>query len=133
MSRIVVLGCLVTLLAGCGTSPVAAQRAAATAVAAHAVATTPAPCVAKLAPGAQAGLTAALTAYFAPGTASDFRFVDAVTFSNGHMGVTGFCTVTTDGVAKQLILWTTYDPSTGQLDPQSTSTDSASDYGPCGD
>jgi len=131
MSRIVVLGCLVTLLAGCGTSPIAAQRAAASAVAAHAA--TPAPCVAKLAPGAVTGLTAALTAYFAPGTAADFRFVDAVTFSNGHIGITGFCTVTKDGVAKQLILWTTYDPSTGQLDPQSTSTDNASDYGPCGD
>ena len=66
--------------------------------------------------------------------ASDFRYVDAVTFSNGHMGITGFCTLTSpDGVPRPVIFWTAYDPASGQLDPQSTTTDAAADYGPCGD
>jgi hypothetical protein len=147
MSRLVALGCLFALLSGCGTMPTTAQRLPSRGPAAAAVnalgtgemrvptalAQPPAPCVAKLAPAAQTGLTAALTAAFAPAVATEFRYVDAVTFSNGHMGITGFCTLTKDGVAKKVIFWTTYDPAAGQLDPQATTTDDAADYGPCGD
>ncbi|MDB5098836.1 MAG: hypothetical protein JWM80_3257 [Cyanobacteria bacterium RYN_339] len=131
MSRLVALGCLFTLLAGCGTMPTTAQRLAPSSIAARAQA--PVACVARLAPAATTGLTAALTASFVPAVPTEFRYVEAVTFSNGHMGITGFCTLTKDGVARKVIFWTTYDPATGQLDPDATTTDNAAEYGACGD